>query len=94
VNHVINENSPLYGLVKEDLEGIDAEFLILLKGFDTAYAQIVQSLYSYRFPDIVWGAKFTKIYDRSKSGKMRVKLDSINDYDRAELNTPAAGNFS
>jgi len=86
VNHVINENSPLYGLTKEDLEGIDAEFLILLKGFDTAYAQIVQSLYSYRYPDIVWGAKFKKIYGRSKSGKMEVELDKINDYEKAELN--------
>jgi len=86
VNHIINENSPLYGLTKDDMSGMDAEFLILLKGFDTAYAQIVQSLYSYRFDDIIWGAKFKKIYDRSKSGKMRVELDKINDYETAELN--------
>ena len=86
VNHIIDENSPLYGLSKEDLRDMDAEFLILLKGFDTSYAQIVQSLYSYRFPDIILGAKFTKIYGRTRSGKMVVELDRINEHEPAELN--------
>jgi len=86
VNHIINENSPLYGLTKEDFENIDAEFLVLLKGFDTSYAQKVQSLYSYRYSDLIWGAKFRKIYSRTRTGRMQVELDKISEYDSAELN--------
>ena len=86
VNHIINENSPLHELTKDDMDEIDAEFLILLRGFDTAYSQKVQSIYSYKSNDIVWGAKFAKVYGKTRSGRMKVELDKINEYIPANLN--------
>jgi len=85
VNHVIDEDSPLFGISEKELEEIDGEFLILLKGFDDTFAQYVNSRYSYRHDEVVWGAKFTNIYGKNDSGRAMVELDKLSEYEKAEL---------
>jgi inward rectifier potassium channel len=58
VVHPINSESPLFGLKPEDLARDEAEFLILLTGIDETFAQTVHARSSYRYSEIVWGAKF------------------------------------
>jgi inward rectifier potassium channel len=43
VVHPIDETSPLYGKTVEDLARLQAEFLILIKGFDDTFSQTVHS---------------------------------------------------
>lgn len=85
VNHVINEESPLYGLSEKDLKDSDCEFLILIKGYDNTFAQYVNSRFSYRYDELVWGAKFSNIYGRSEDGRGMIELDKISLIEKAEL---------
>lgn len=86
VNHIIDEESPMFGMTENDLKDADCEFLILLKGFDDTFAQYVNSRFSYRYDEIVWGAKFKNIYGKAKDGRGMVELDRISELEKAELN--------
>lgn len=79
VNHPIDEESPLYGLTSDDLKEMDSEFLILLNGFDDTFAQIVHSRSSYKYSEIVWGAKFVSTYGRSDDGRTTVELNRLSE---------------
>jgi inward rectifier potassium channel len=61
--HPINEKSPLKGLSEQDLVDRDAEFLILLSGIDETFSLTVHARSSYKPQEIVFGAKFSNIYN-------------------------------
>ncbi|HEY3252189.1 MAG TPA: ion channel [Ignavibacteria bacterium] len=82
VNHPINEKSPLYGLTNTDLTRGQAEFIILLQGYDDTFSQNVHARNSYRYDEIVWGAKFTNIYGFDEKNRTIVNLDRISEYRR------------
>ena len=82
VNHPIDETSPLYGMTESDLNKSEAEFLILLKGFDDAFFQTVHSRFSYRHDEIIWNAKFNNVHILSDDGKFTIALDRMSDYEK------------
>lgn len=86
VNHPIGEQSPLWGLTENNLKESEAEFLIMLKGFDNTFAQNVHSRFSYTYDEIIWGAEFVKIFGANESGQPMIELDKIGDYRISELN--------
>ena len=51
--------------------------LILLKGYDETFNQVVHSRYSYTFDEIVWGAKFVRSFNTNSDGDIILKLDDI-----------------
>ena len=59
--HPIDEASPLNGLTRDDMRSSDAEFLVLLSGVEETFAQRVHARSSYRWDEVVWGAKFSDI---------------------------------
>ena len=63
VVHPIDEESPLHGYTAEELRQADAEFIILLTALDDSASQMVHTRSSYKYDEIVWGAKFTNIYE-------------------------------
>jgi len=75
--HPIDETSPLYGKTQEDLERLQAEFLILIKGFDDTFSQIVHTRYSYRYDEISWGAKFRPTFEIDEAGDMVLNVDRV-----------------
>ena len=79
VNHPIDEISPLFGQTEEDLKSTDSEFIVLIKGFDDTFAQIVHSRSSYKYSEIIWGAKFASVYGKSETGRTTIELDKISD---------------
>lgn len=79
VNHIIDIESPLYGLSKGDLTKGHAEFLILLQGYDDTFMSNVHSRSSYRHNEILWNAKFTNVYGFDDDGRTTVALDKISD---------------
>jgi len=83
--HEINEESPLYGKTPADLEKVDAEFLILIKGFDDTFSQEVHARYSYRFEEIVWGATFLPAYDIDDKGEVILEMKQLHKYDLTPL---------
>ncbi len=59
--HPIDEASPLKGFTRDDLKSCDGEFLVLLTGVEETFAQHVHARSSYKWDEIVWGAKFSDI---------------------------------
>lgn len=58
VMHVINDQSPLYGLTIEELQERRAMFIISIKGIDDTFAQTIHSKHYYQWQDIVFNRHF------------------------------------
>jgi inward rectifier potassium channel len=85
--HPIDENSPLYGKTKEELHGMQPEFIILINGYDETFAQNVHTNSSYTKSDLIIPGKFQPMfYQEEDSGKSILELDKIDNY--IELETP------
>ncbi len=72
--HPVTETSPLRGLTSEDLRASDAEFLVLLSGVEEAFAQRVHARSSYKWDEIVWGARFSDILHHP-TGREPIAID-------------------
>jgi inward rectifier potassium channel len=83
VVHPIGETSPLHGWTTERLRASDAEFLILLSGYDETSAQTVHVRSSYKADEVVFGAKFRSILDTAApDGVVRIDIRGISDLER------------
>ena len=83
--HPIEESSPIYGMTEEDLKAKDAEFSILLKGFDDSFSQTVYWRSSYKYTEIVWGAKFVNIISNENNGSITINMPMFNALEKANL---------
>ena len=75
--HPIDEDSPLYGKTAEDLEMLEAELLIMIKGFDDSFSQQVIARSSYKYDEIEWDVKFIRAHTTNDSGETIVNLEKI-----------------
>jgi inward rectifier potassium channel len=80
VVHPIDESSPLYGKTAEDLARLQAEFLILVKGFDDTFSQTVHARYSYRYDELTWSAKFNPAFEIDSAGSLILNVDRVGNY--------------
>ncbi|MSR36180.1 MAG: hypothetical protein EXR95_05970 [Gemmatimonadetes bacterium] len=64
VVHPIVAGSPLHGLSETDLRERGAELMVLLTAIDETFSQTVHVRTSYRYDEIVWGARFSDIFQR------------------------------
>jgi len=92
VVHPIDEDSPLWGLSAADLQDADAEFLILLNGFDETFSQTVHTRSSYKSDEVVWGAKFRSVFNPPQpDGTISVDIRKVHDVERVALGTTTRG---
>ena len=82
VVHPIGADSPLFGKTADDLARMQAEIMIMIKGFDETFSQTVQSRYSYRFDEIICGAKFQPAFRVDPAGSLVVDLKKLGDYQK------------
>jgi inward rectifier potassium channel len=81
--HPIDEASPLHGATPEDLEAWDAEILVLVSGIDETFAQTVHTRSSYKADEIVWGARFTSLFNPPKpDGVLSIDIGRLHDFER------------
>lgn len=85
VVHDIDENSPLKDFTYDDLINSEASFVVVLRLFDDAFAQVVNSRTSYTVDDIVWGAKFNPMFSRNDDGRIILDLGKMDSIENAEL---------
>ena len=85
VVHPINESSPFWGKTAGDLEKDQTEVIILIRGFDDTFAQNVHMRYSYRYDEIVWGARFGSAFEVEESGDLAIDLELISSTVQADL---------
>jgi inward rectifier potassium channel len=94
--HPIEEASPLYGKTAEDLQAVQAEFLVLVKGFDDVFYQVLHTRHSYTYNEVVWGAKFASAFTTDSKGELVLEMDRLSQYEPANLTrdlpVPAAVN--
>lgn len=84
--HYINEESPLYNFSKDDLIDAKMELIVAIKAFDDHFSNIVQQRTSYTHQQLVYGAKFLPMFERSVNGQHTIlELDRINSHEPAAL---------
>ncbi len=77
VVHPIDSASPLAGLTAEDLERMQAEFLILIRAYDETFSQTVQARNSYRYDEIAWDTKFKQAFRIDENGDLILEVDQV-----------------
>ena len=63
----------------------DAEFLVLLNGFDETFSQTVHTRSSYNVEEIIWGAKFRSMFTRVDDGNIAVDVRKLHEFERMAL---------
>ncbi len=86
VVHPIDESSPIKNMSASELKERDAEFSILLKGFDDSFSQTVYWRSSFKHSEIIWGAKFVNIINNEADGSISIDMMRFNEYDVVDLN--------
>jgi inward rectifier potassium channel len=74
VVHPIDASSPLQGVDAEALARSDAEILVYLTAFDETFSQSVHARSSYKFQEVVMGARFADIFDKRDDGVPAIDL--------------------
>jgi inward rectifier potassium channel len=77
VVHPIDAESPLWGLTAEDLARLQAEVLILIKGYDDTFSQTVLSKFSYRHDQILWNRRFSPAFFVDDEGALVLELKKV-----------------
>ena len=80
--HLIDEDSPLYDKTAKDLEELEAELLIMVKGFDDSFSQHVITRSSYKHDEIDWDVKFVRAYSTDETGQTIVDLEKVSETER------------
>jgi inward rectifier potassium channel len=70
--HVLDAQSPLYGLNADDLNAADVSLVVVVSGYDVVAAQTVHARKSYVHPDIRFGHRYADILDVSEDGRIRI----------------------
>jgi inward rectifier potassium channel len=84
--HPIDEESPLFNLNEADYQRTIGEVLVYVKAFDDMYSSTVVKRTSYTFDEIVYGAKFSPMYDKNESNtKTILHLDYLNKFVKVNL---------
>jgi inward rectifier potassium channel len=79
VVHPIEPNSPLHGLTAADLARLEAEVLILIKGYDDTFSQTVLARQSYRHDEILWDKRFAPAFYVDSDGDLVLEVGKVGD---------------
>jgi inward rectifier potassium channel len=75
--HPIDSESPLFGKTAEDLRHLQAEVLILIKGYDDTFSQTVLARRSYRHDEIQWGRRFAPAFFVDGEGGLVLEVSKV-----------------
>ena len=77
--HVLDEESPLYGLNADDLAAEKATLMVVVSGYDVVAAQTVHAGKTYDHADIRFGHRYADILDTSDDGRIRIDYGKFHD---------------
>jgi inward rectifier potassium channel len=83
VVHPVDEKSPLFGVGKESFDASDAEILVYLTAFDETFSQNVHVRSSYKFHEVVFGARFRDIFNQREDGLISIDIGRLSEIERA-----------
>ena len=70
--HVLDEDSPLYGLSADDLEASNVSLAVVVSGYDVVAAQTVHGRKTYDHTDIRFGHRYADILGTAEDGRLRI----------------------
>ncbi|GIQ76743.1 ion channel [Bradyrhizobium sp. RD5-C2] len=70
--HVIDQDSPLYGLDAAELKAVNAGIGLFVSGLDDVAAQTVHARKSYEHSDIRFGHRYAEILQATDDGRLRI----------------------
>ena len=79
LRHVIDVESPLYGMTPEDFQRRDVRILASIIGVDTVIVAPVQSHSDYNYDQIEWNRRFVEIYDQNNEKEWTVDYGRIDE---------------
>lgn len=82
VVHPITPESPMWGLDALTLEALQVEFIVMLRGFDDTFSQVVHTRFSYRTEELVWDAKFFPAFHVAPDGGYILDLDRVSNFEK------------
>jgi inward rectifier potassium channel len=82
--HPIDAASPLHDMSEGQLQARGAEFLVMITAFDDTFAQVVHARSSYRWDDVVWGARFRDMHRRTRAGRTSIDLRLLHEIERVD----------
>jgi inward rectifier potassium channel len=85
INHIIDEESPMYGMSAAEILSREIEAFITLKGYDETYSQTIYIRRSYTAKDIIYGAKFERAFYVGESGQLIMDLRKVGSYNPAPM---------
>src|ERR1035437_8551136 len=71
-DHVLDEESPLYGRNADDLDASNVSLVVVVSGYDVVAAQTVHARKSYDHSDIRFGHRYADILSVSDDGRLRI----------------------
>src|SRR5258708_8516582 len=77
--HVIDEQSPLYGLNADDFAASDVSLVVVVSGYDVVAAQTIHARKSYDYPAIRFGQRYADILDRTEDGRPRFDYGRVHE---------------
>lgn len=84
--HPITSDSPLAKFKPNQLDQLDGELLVLLKGFDETFGQEVHKRSSYLLSEIELGKKFQRLWHSTEAGDLILDAHLLNETIEAPLN--------
>ena len=89
VVHPIGDDSPLRGATRDSLLAEDAEFIVLLTGYDETFAATVHTRTSYKPHEIVWEARFADVFNHTDvRGGLSIDIGRLHEVVHAPLPEP------
>jgi inward rectifier potassium channel len=79
VRHRISEESPLFGMTREEFQQQDIRIIASIVGIDTVIVAPVQSFGDYNYDQIEWNRRFVEIYDQNEEGEWTVDYARIDE---------------
>ena len=84
--HPIDAQSPLRDWTSEDLVECDAEFLVLLNGFEETFSQTVHARSSYKTSEVIWGARFQNMFNPTDAeGVISIDTRKLDEIERVSV---------
>jgi len=77
--HVLDAESPLYGMTAEDFDAADISLVVVVSGYDVVAAQTVHARKSYEHPEIRFGHRYADVLSRTEDGRVTIDYGRFHD---------------
>lgn len=77
--HVLDDNSPLYGLDAEGMKEASVSIVVVVSGYDVVAAQTIHARTTYDHTHIRFGQRYADILEELEGGRVRIDYSRFHD---------------